>query len=285
MPVLIDRRSFLIGAAALPSVLRSAQSTKTRWALLSDTHIAADPSDTFRGFNPGANLEKAVSQVLTARCDGAIVNGDLARQDGQPEDYRRFSEIISPVTARTPVALSLGNHDSRGIAMAYFTHVAGVQKPVPNRWVSVIEAGPVRVVVLDSLFETNKMPGLLGKAQRDWLGAFLSANVERPTVILVHHTLNDSDTALLDADRLLATVDAQRHVKAIFYGHSHAYAYETRAGLHLVNIPAVGYNFVDFQPVGWVEAEFSATGADLTLHAFAGDRHMNGQSKSWSWRS
>jgi len=57
MPFVIDRRSFLkssLGAVALSAAGRrlavaDADAT-TRWALLSDIHIAADPGDTIAAF-------------------------------------------------------------------------------------------------------------------------------------------------------------------------------------------------------------------------------------------
>jgi 3',5'-cyclic-AMP phosphodiesterase len=56
-------------------------------------------------------------------------------------------------------------------------------------------------------------------------------------------------------------------------------------GLHLVNLPAIGYNFADGNPVGWVDAAFTAQGASLTLHALGGDTSGDGKSTSLSWRS
>ena len=101
-------------------------------------------------------------------------------------------------------------------------------------------------------------------------------------IVFVHHTLDDSDTSLLDADKMLAILTRHRYVKAVFYGHSHAYNYKTLDGMHLVNLPAVGYNFVDSEPVGWVEATMDAKGAQLALHAFAGNREQDGQTRKSS---
>ena len=46
---------------------RSAAARPLRLALLSDTHIPADPADGYRGFSPVDNLAKVVPQVLPRR--------------------------------------------------------------------------------------------------------------------------------------------------------------------------------------------------------------------------
>jgi len=73
-------------------------------------------------------------------------------------------------------------------------------------------------------------------------------------------------------------------VKAIFYGHSHRWEIGERDGIRLINLPAVGYNFSDNQPVGWVDARFDPTGADLTLRAFGGNLAGNGKLTRLDWR-
>ena len=62
-----------------------------------------------------------------------------------------------------------------------------------------------------------------------------------------------------------------RHVKAIFFGHSHVWEIKERGPLKLINLPALGYNFRDQEPVGWVDARFDRTGVDLTLRAMGGN--------------
>jgi hypothetical protein len=74
-------------------------------------------------------------------------------------------------------------------------------------------------------------------------------------------------------------------VKAVIYGHSHKYAFGQEDGIHLINIPAVGYNFSEEEPVGWVDAMFTPNGVDLALHAFAGNRSGDGKTRSLPWRS
>ena len=137
-------------------------------------------------------------------------------------------------------------------------------------------------MLLDSLLATDVTPGQLGSAQRTWLASQLAA-ASVPTVILVHHTLGRNDGELVDAERLFEVLRPHRHVKAIMFGHSHKYEVTEREGLQLINLPAVGYNFVDSEPVGWVDSVWTDEGVDLTLRSIGGNQAANGQTTSVHW--
>jgi 3',5'-cyclic AMP phosphodiesterase CpdA len=289
----INRRAFLRSAAAASIVLglpgsltrAQAQNTTFRLALLSDIHIAANPLDAQRNFLPTENLRTVLGQVAAADPEGVIINGDLARTSGEPGDYEAITKLLGSMAGRTPVYFVLGNHDDRANFFKAFEKPAGARQSVQDKLVLVAEHPLVRLILLDSLLYANKTPGLLGKPQRQWLSRFLESCDARPTVLFVHHTLSDGDGDLLDVDRLFDTLRPHRKVQAIFYGHSHAYSYGRHQGIHLVNLPAVGYNFADKEPVGWVEASFARDGVNLTLKAIGGNRAADGETKSLSWDS
>ena len=287
MPYLLHRRSFLrqsLGAAALSQTAAAAPDA-TRWALLSDTHIAADPNDTYRGFVPSANLTKAVAQVTAAPFDAILVNGDLARLEGKPADYARFGAFAQDLSSHAPLAVTLGNHDARETARKSLTKTARNPEPVTAKWVTTFESGPLQFVFLDSLLATNIPPGPAANALTAGLANNLATRSAKPTIVVVHHNPDpDSDNALVDAERLLALVRPARQVKALIFGHTHTYRYTKTEGLHLINLPAVGYNFADGEPIGWVEAAFRVQGADLTLHALGGEPKADGKQTALTWR-
>ena len=287
MPFLLDRRRFLKGSAALlgAGIRLPADSGSARVALLSDTHIAADPENTFRGFFPHQNLRAVCDQVQQSKFDLLVVNGDLARLTGQEGDYAAFRGFIDPLAEQMPAIVTLGNHDERKNARSALTKRAGEIQPVEQKLVTTVDAGPLRFVMLDSLLVTNISPGQVGKQQRAWLSSYLDGGGQKPTVVFVHHNPDaESDGALVDADRLLAILRARRAVKALIFGHTHVYAFDKTDGMHLVNLPAVGYNFADGNPVGWVEATFSGRSAKLQLHAIAGEKKNDGKVTELTWR-
>ncbi|MBI4892397.1 MAG: metallophosphoesterase [Acidobacteria bacterium] len=281
----LSRRAFSLSVASGAATLLRSAEAEMHWALLSDTHIAEDPADQSRGFKPHENLKQAVSQLLAAKPQGALVCGDLARNKGLAGDYANLKSILAPVSSAMPLALALGNHDDRKNFLASFGTAQQGAQSVRDKHTLVVEGPLARFIVLDSNQRADIVPGLLGKTQRAWLAEFLQTSSDLPTVIFVHHTLSDGDDALLDAPRFFDIVKDQRKVKAIVYGHSHRYGFDLWQGIHLVNLPSVGYNFNDAEPVGWVEVKLSKTGGAFTLRSLGGNQEKNGKTVVLPWRS
>jgi 3',5'-cyclic-AMP phosphodiesterase len=284
-----SRRHFLryaIGGAVFAVTGGGARAAdgSVSWALVSDTHVPEDPLNDGRGFKPYDNMKRAMAQVAEAPVEGVLICGDLARTEGLEGDYRSLRTLLEPVSGKLPVAMALGNHDDRAKFREAFKEHPGKSGMVMGKHVLVIESPVVRLVVLDSLLYVNRVAGLLGKLQRTWLEEYLAGAGNTPTVLFLHHPPTDRDGDLLDSDRFLNIVGGRRMVKAIVYGHSHRYVFERQDGMHLINLPATGYNFAASEPVGWVQARFSAKGADLTLRAFAGNREGDGKTTSLEWR-
>src|ERR1041385_2827461 len=281
----IDRRAFLktvslsCAASSLSSLSSQARaSTKTfNVALLSDTHIPAKADEVYRGFNMVNNFKRITPEVVAMTPELVIHNGDAARTEGKVEDYQAFSALLQPIMAVAPVCVSLGNHDDRTNFGTVFKANTGEKQMVTGKSVFVIEHELLRFIVLDSLMYTNKVAGQLGKAQRDWLAQYLPMIKDRPVAIFVHHSLEHNDGDLVDVDHLFEILKPNRHVKAIFYGHSHVWSLTERQRVKLINLPAIGYNFRDQDPVGWVEANFHRKGVQLTMRAFAGNTADNGK--------
>ena len=291
----ISRKDFLkisssiLGAATVSSRAifadNSDEAQPYRLALLSDTHVPRDADETYRDFSPVDNLRRIVPQVAESTPSAAIINGDAARLVGFTEDYQMLKGLLEPLAKEMPVYIGMGNHDDRKNFLEVFAadQQASDRQAVNGKSVLVVEHPTVRTIVLDSLLYVDKVAGLLGKSQREWLARFLTDADNRPTILFVHHTLGDGDGELLDVDRLFRIVEPHKNVRAIFYGHSHRYLIEKRADLYLVNLPAVGYNFRDSEPVGWVDAVFDANGANLTLRAIGGNTKDDGQTARLDW--
>jgi 3',5'-cyclic AMP phosphodiesterase CpdA len=300
MPHIIDnnisRKEFLIksikigGALITWGALREtsfANDTNKRvhLALLADTHVKAYQNEQYRGFFPARNFETVIQQVNTVKPQGMIINGDVARLEGELGDYTAIRKYLSAMDENIPVYMALGNHDNRD----NFNNIFGREgaqglQDIRNKHVLVIEYPEIRCILLDSLMYVNKTPGLLGKSQRMWLEQYLEESDKKMTFLFVHHTLNDGDGDLLDADRLFNILRSHRKVKAIFYGHSHIYSVNERDKLKLINIPAVGYNFIDSQPVGWLEARISRDSGLFKLHAIGGNVEDDGEVTEVKWK-
>jgi 3',5'-cyclic AMP phosphodiesterase CpdA len=291
----MNRRNFIkTGLAAVGALvtintgcspgLYKNETKSTRWAFLADTHIPADINNNYRGFFPYQNLQKVIPDIISALPDGVAIAGDLARLTGQLGDYANLKKLLEPIAEKRPVFMALGNHDNRDNFLKIFGKTTDVKPFVKDKYIIIVKRPPIRLIILDSLLYVNKVPGLLGKAQRQWLEDYLKKCDDTPTILCFHHSLGDDDGDLLDLPRLFSIIKPIRKIKAILYGHSHAYGFSEFEGIHLINLPAVGYNFSDTEPVGWVEAKLTAEGGDFTLHAIAGNKNKDGSVKKLTWR-
>ena len=259
-------------------------SSELRLALVSDTHIGpGERAKDKRGYDPCAQLRRAIPDIVATKPRAMILNGDAASREGLVEDYQELKTLLQPLEQIAPVFVGLGNHDDRENFRRVFTDGPSLTSEVLKRQVLILDEPLMRFIVLDSLLYVNKAAGLLGEAQRTWLTEYLETHVDKPIILFVHHTLGESDGDLLDAARLFDIIRPHRQVKAIFYGHSHVWEIGEREGVKLINLPALGYNFVETDPVGWVDARFRRDGVDLTLRALAGNRANDGKTFPVRW--
>jgi len=286
----LNRRQFLRGSLALAAGVAVLGPTRvfgddrdecTRWAFLSDTHVAPDPDNHYRGFYPYRNLQEIAGQIACNPPEGVIITGDLARLRGQTTAYENLKTLLTPVTQERPVYLGLGNHDKRDDFSTVFGGYVGAGMTVEDKCVATVVAGPMRLIVLDSLI-VDRAAGLLGRPQRTWLKNFLEACDDRPTILFFHHR---PKIDLLDTRRLFDIIRPSVKVKAVVYGHSHKFRFSEYKGIHLINLPATGYNMSGKQPVGWVEAKLTGKGGQFTLHALAGNRKLDGCTHDLCWRA
>ena len=143
----------------------------------------------------------------------------------------------------------------------------------------------LRFLVLDSLDRVNVVAGRLGAAQLGWLGAELSAHGDDPTMILVHHNVTTSGPpALLDVSALLDLVRPLRQVKAIAFGHTHAWGITSVEGIHLINLPAIAYPFVADRPIGWCRFRPKAGGAEIELRCIGEVKDGHAKATQLAWR-
>lgn len=294
----ISRRRFLTTSLAAavsvwtwrPSPGSEGRTDAGLWALLSDTHIAADRELVNRGVQMTANLKQVVARLTTLdpKPAGVLLNGDAAYGKGEPGDYQVLAELLKPLgAADMAVSFTLGNHDHRDNFREGLQRAAG-KSPVEGRQVTVLETPRANWFLLDSLEKVNATPGLLGPEQLDWLAKALDARRDKPALVAVHHDPQWSEaakrTGLRDTEKLFDILMPRKQVKALFYGHTHRWRRAEREGLHLVNLPPVAYLFDKESPNGWVEMKLLDKGAVLTLHALDPKHRQNGEKVELSWR-
>jgi 3',5'-cyclic AMP phosphodiesterase CpdA len=293
----ISRRQFLVrslaGGAALalsPSLLADAKRTDPNsWALLADAHLAADRNLVARDINMTDHFTKVSAELLALpkRSAGVFVAGDCAYNSGQTGDYRQVADLLKPIReGQMPVHLALGNHDNRERFWEALPEEKATQRALVDRQVALLRTPRANWLVLDSLEETLSTPGLLGRAQLDWLAGALDANRDKPALVMIHHNPGlTGNVGLKDTSALFAVIRPRKQVKAYIFGHTHAWnVWQDQSGIHLINLPPVAYVFEPGQPAGWVHAMLEREGMQLELRCVDPAHKSHGQVHKLQWR-
>lgn len=294
----ISRRQFLVrslaGGAALalsPDLLAAAKRTDLNsWALLADTHLAADRGLVARGINMTDHFTSVSRELLALpkRPAGVFITGDCAYNSGQTGDYRQVADLLEPIRgAQMPVHLALGNHDNRERFWDALPKEQAAPRPLADRQVALLRTPRANWFVLDSLESTLSTPGLLGQEQLDWLAGALDANAGKPALVLIHHNPGKIGTVsgLKDTEALFGII-GPKQVKAYIFGHTHVWhVKEDVSGIHLVNLPPVAYVFQPGEPAGWVHALLERKGMQLKLRCVDPAHKSHGQIVKLQWRA
>ncbi|MDR3198122.1 MAG: metallophosphoesterase [Planctomycetaceae bacterium] len=291
----IKRREFLTGTftAGLLAVLSPKsifsdepdvrQTNIDHWVFLSDTHVPGDPQKVLHGQNPNENFIAVREEILklTDKPKGIVITGDFAYLEGKPEDYAKLVSLTAPYTEKDiPVYVALGNHDRLNHFFAAFTQFKKENSPVHNKSVIILETPNCNLFIMDSLFEDEKGSGYFGRSQRDWLAKELDARKEKPALLFAHHNPED----LADNQHFWYVVKPRKQVKAYIYGHTHVYQQSIRDNVHLINLPALGWEFQQGkQPLGWSDVFLSENGIQLTLNTTDKKHPQNNDVRQLTW--
>jgi len=172
----ISRRRFLsrtIAAGAGLALSRGlfAATKKTDsdfWALLSDTHLAADQKQLGNGINMAEHFKQVSLDLLSLpkRPAGVFITGDCAFNRGEMGDYATLTQMLEPMRKEgMPIHLALGNHDHRERFWQTLQEENVAKRPLADRQVALLETRHANWFILDSLETTLSTPGLLGHEQ------------------------------------------------------------------------------------------------------------------------
>lgn len=260
---------------------------RDHWVFLSDTHIPGDSSEERHGTNPVQNFIRVREAVLHLdhKPKGIIVTGDFAFLQGKPEDYRQIAAQIAPYTeSGIPFHVAFGNHDNLDNFYAAFSDLKKEALLAAHKHLTVIETPNANLFLLDSLYQTNVTSGFLGVEQLRWLQNALNARKDKPALLFAHHNLDNASGTLMDREEFWEIVRSARQVKAYIYGHTHIYRQSVRDDVHVINLPALGWEFQSGkQPLGWSDAEISSGGIQLTLHTVPPSHPNNGDVRKFEW--
>lgn len=239
------------------------QCQAARWAWVADTHVRGDIATTHPASAPAQRLERILREIKAIRPHGVLVNGDLAWSEGTRADYRRFSEIIRSLPARTPIVLGVGNHDHRGNLLS----VLGGVQDIEAEWLAaVVEQPPFRFVQLDSQLAPGEIGGEIGANQLDWLEHILESGTGLATILFVHHPGESSSTGCRDFGTLVGIAERFSAVRAIVTGHDHRYGVRRIGSVDHIALPAAGFSFEPESDCGWIETALGPRTQEIGFH-------------------
>lgn len=194
-----------------------------RLVQISDIHMTAAPAADPAAYDAEAALRAVLAKAESLSPDILLLTGDLA-DNGLPEEYARLKTVLADV--KTPMAAIPGNHDARQPFLDALTGSGVAIGPGPHLY-HTLEAGPVRIIGLDTLAPHGGAAGVLGEVQLAWLRDQLAVQDPRPVFIILHHppfwlSLPHVDwSQCADGADLGALVLANRRVLGVSCGHVH----------------------------------------------------------------
>ena len=188
---------------------------------LTDLHVRPPGMAAYRVCESNMMTERALRAAARLRPDVVVITGDLT-DCGLASEYALLDGMLRRLL-RCPVHVIPGNHDRREALAA---HLAGVPTDAGGFINYAADAGPVRLVMLDTVVP-GAGHGSLDGGRLDWLDRTLAARPEQPTMIAMHHPPFICGIAHMDAINLLdhaafaAVVARHRQVQRIVCGHHH----------------------------------------------------------------
>ena len=285
-----------LGSPSLMATQESDEESVDYWALLADTHIAANKEATSRGANMFDNLSKIIDELLAEEQKplGVIINGDCARLSGRPRDYATLRTAVDRiVAAELPVHMTMGNHDDRDPFYGAFEKQEAEAALVEGKHVAILPGRHANLFLLDSLNIVNEVAGELGKTQLDWLANSLAEHSDKTAIVIGHHDpqiLPEDSTekvsGLTDTAQFFEVLHSHPHVQAYFYGHTHDWKLsKTSEGVHLINQPPSAYVFNAERPKGWVRLKVLDETLTVELRALDKEHEQHGESHTLEHRA
>lgn len=255
-------------------------------AQVTDIHLGFQPDDPAELNRKRLDEVVATLLALTPQPDLLLMTGDLT-EFGTVASYQTLKTVCAALPF--PVLPALGNHDLRENFYAVFPDAPQVGGFLQYCY----DAGPLRVIVLDTL-EEGRHGGSFDPARAAWLDARLAEDA-RPTVVMLHHppieTGNGWMTEDLDAPwvrRLRGVIERHGHVVRLVTGHLHRAIVTGWGGTTLAvcpsSAPQVAIDFREIDPEepdgrDMIVAEGPGfalhywTGRDLITHFGSGGEH------------
>lgn len=209
-------------------------------AQLSDVHVRRR-GELYRGLvDSNRMFAEAIEHLrgLDRRPDLVVLTGDLV-DEGHADEYANACELLKALDL--PCLVVPGNHDERVNFTTAFRNHAYLPANGPLHY--CVDEFPVRIVALDSC-PPGKHHGDVRADGLEWLRATLDSDLEKPTLVLMHHPPFTSGIPYLDdyryfeGDRLASIIEGRKNIEAVLCGHVHRSMVRRWAGTVVMACPS-----------------------------------------------
>ena len=184
-----------------------------RMVQISDSHLMADRTRDFLGYNPYQHLHKIIKQLGNTPIDCVLSSGDLAQQSSEKTYHDYFDEIAQ---LKAPHFWIRGNHDDGD---AY-------PRLIDEEELIAVHMGNWYALLLDSHI-SGQIKGQITAQQFDLMRDFIEQHPDSHFVIGMHHPCFEVDSPWLDQHKL---INAQQfldfialfpQIRLVLCGHIH----------------------------------------------------------------
>jgi len=245
-------------------------------AHISDTHIAGLDKKAY-GIAPTAeNLACCVEHInqLNPQPDIVLITGDIT-YSGKLEEAQCAAILLEKL--RIPYYLIPGNHDTRPALWSVFG-----EKACPGENVDflnyVLDGFDIRLIGMDSSVPDGP-GGELCRTRINWLEEQLAKNVEKPTIIFMHHppvkfgVLETDEDGFIGTESLGELLVKYDNIKAALCGHIHITSHVAWSGTVISTAPSMGLQLVLDLTLTQPSA-FTLESPGYLLHFFTPDKNL-----------
>jgi len=209
---------------------------------ISDTHLFSDKNATINTHNSYSNLKNVFDKIISSKNkpELLIVTGDLS-QDCTFESYHHLYNFLNKSGIK--YYLLPGNHDDVNIVNKVF----GFKWSRENVDYSV-DFHEWHFYFIDSSLYPEAHGELTPKQIKKFDEA-LSSNINKPTLVFMHHhplKVNSwlDGMILLDCENFNSVVKNNPQVKGVFFGHIHQAFEKNINGIFYGSVPSTSYQIL-----------------------------------------
>lgn len=229
---------------------------------LTDTHLFADPQESFDGMNTFESLNLVINLARHNHWppEAILLTGDLVHEP-VAEAYTLLRRVLAGI--EVPVYCIPGNHDDPALMRAVLPHqnITLVKQIFFKDW----------LVIFLNTYIPNSHAGWLAQSELEFLDRCLQSHPGRPTLICLHHPPVSIDSSWMDAmalqnpQDLFTILDCYNEVRCLLWGHIHQQFETQRNDIHLLGSPSTCIQFKP-QTDHYIRDELEAGYRWLVLH-------------------